>query len=493
MSATQDAARPDAHADADAAVVRSRPAWARWRPPSMRRRAPSLTARVLRGVLLPLALTWLLGSALSLTVANYFTGQAFDRAMLDDAYSVSANVRAGSARGIEFLLTPREITSVLFDQSEAVFFAVMRPDGSLIAGHAGLQAPEPVANARYRFSDVVYQGRSLRAVVLENPDPEQAFHVVIAQTTRARRAMIERLLLYTLVPEMLVLTLLAAWLWRSIGRELHPLRDLQRALDRRDANDLSPVPVARTSRELEHLGEAANSLLERLDHSVRAQREFAGNVAHELRTPLAGIRALADYGLAQTTPDIWREQLERIAQSQARASHLIDQLLALALADEGRATLRREPVRLDLLVEQAVMRHLARADAQGVDLGARGLDAPVTMQANTALVEGILDNLIDNALRYGGSTITVELAGPTLAVCDDGPGIPKAAQRELVRRWAQGPAGHKLGQGAGLGLAIIARYAALLDAQLSFGTTAGSTGLRVDVTFAPWDRAEPTA
>jgi hypothetical protein len=94
MSATQDAARPDAHADADAAVVRSRPAWARWRPPSMRRRAPSLTARVLRGVLLPLALTWLLGSALSLTVANYFTGQAFDRAMLDDAYSVSANVRA---------------------------------------------------------------------------------------------------------------------------------------------------------------------------------------------------------------------------------------------------------------------------------------------------------------------------------------------------------------------------------------------------------------
>ena len=132
---------------------------ARWRAAPGRRRAPSLTARVLRGVLLPLALTWLLGSGLSLGVANYFTGQAFDRAMLDDAYSVSANVRAGGTRGMEFLLTPREITSVLFDQSEAVFFAVMRPDGSLIAGHAGLQAPEPVANARYRFSDVVYQGR----------------------------------------------------------------------------------------------------------------------------------------------------------------------------------------------------------------------------------------------------------------------------------------------------------------------------------------------
>jgi two-component system sensor histidine kinase TctE len=486
VSAAEDAARAKAAAGDAAPGVRSR-----WRPASGRRRAPSLTARVLRGVLLPLALTWLLGSGLSLTVANYFTGQAFDRAMLDDAYSVSANVRASGARGAQFLLTPREITSVLFDQSEAVFFAVIRPDGSLIAGHAGLQAPEPVANARYRFSDIVYQGRALRAVVLENPEPDNAYHVVIAQTTRARRAMVERLLLYTLVPEMLVLTLLAAWLWRSIGRELHPLRDLQRALDRRDANDLSPVPVARTSRELEHLGEAANSLLDRLGHSVRAQREFAGNVAHELRTPLAGIRALADYGLAQTSPAVWREQLERIAQSQSRASHLVDQLLALALADEGRATLRREPVRLDLLAEQAVMRHLARADAQGVDLGARGLDTPVTMQANTALVEGILDNLIDNALRYGGRTVTVELAGPTLAVSDDGPGIPKAAQRDLVRRWAQGPDGQKLGQGAGLGLAIIARYATLLDAQLSFGTTPGSTGLRVELSFAPWDRAEP--
>ena len=77
----------------------------------------------------------------------------------------------------------------------------------------------------------------------------------------------------------------------------------------------------------------------RLDRSARSQREFAGNVAHELRTPLAGIRALADYGLANPTPAVWREQLQRIAASEARASHLVDQLLALALADESDAVL----------------------------------------------------------------------------------------------------------------------------------------------------------
>jgi two-component system sensor histidine kinase TctE len=144
--------------------------------------------------------------------------------------------------------------------------------------------------------------------------------------------------------------------------------------------------------------------------------------------------------------------------------------------------LQRTPVRLDELASQAVMRHLARADAKGVDLGARGLEDETTVIGNAALVEGILDNLIDNALRYGGSTITVELSGRTLSVIDDGPGIPLEAQRDLMQRWAQGPEGQKLGQGSGLGLSIVSRYAELLGAELRL-EAAEPTGLRVSVAF----------
>jgi len=439
---------------------------------------------MLRRVLLPLALTWLAGTAVAVAVAGHFTEQAFDRALLDDAYAVSANVEAGD-RDIRLQLTPREVTSVLFDQSENMYFAVLRQDGSLLAGHAGLLAPGPAEGVRYRFSDIDYQGHPLRAVVLNHDEPPNAFRVVIAQTTRARNALIERLLAYSLAPQLVLLALLAVWLWRGIEGELRPLGELRRTLDRRDARDLAPVPVARSSRELERLGETLNALFERLGHSVRAQREFAGNVAHELRTPLAGIRALADYGLAQHAPAVWREQLQQIAASQARASRLVDQLLGLALADEGRTGLQREPLRLDLLAEEAVLRHLARADAQGVDLGALGLESPVTVVANAALVEGILDNLIDNALRYGGRTITIALAERTLAVIDDGPGIAPELQRALVQRWSQGPEGMKLGQGAGLGLAIVARYAALLDAELRFEQVGEAGGLRVSVAFRP--------
>ncbi|WP_184530694.1 sensor histidine kinase [Variovorax sp. Sphag1AA] len=445
--------------------------------------APSLTTRVLRGVLLPLALTWFLGTAVALYLASYFTRQAFDRALLDDAFAISANVRSGE-HGIELPLSPREVTNMLFDQDEQVFFAVLRPDGSLLAGNQGLTAPLPEEGARHRFSHVVYEGQSLRAVVMNHDEPD-VFSVVVAQTTTARGVLIERLLVYSIAPQIVLLVLLATWLWRRIRHELRPLGELRQTLEKRNASDLKPVPVARSSRELEQLGDTLNALLERLAQSASAQREFAGNVAHELRTPLAGIRALADYGLAQQKPEVWREQLKEIATSQARASHLVDQLLALALANERRTGLQQQAVRLDELIRHTVLRHLARADAKGVDLGAKGIDEPVTVQASMALVEGTLDNLIDNALRYGGHTITIELDGRTMSVIDDGPGIPDAAQRDLMERWMQGPEGQKLGEGAGLGLAIVARYAKLLGAELSFAKASEEGGLRVSLAFGP--------
>ncbi|OEZ27058.1 sensor histidine kinase [Variovorax boronicumulans] len=452
--------------------------------PPVTRTAPSLTRRVLRNVLVPLALTWMAGAVIALVIANYFSEQAFDRGMLDDAYALSANVQAGE-RGIELLLTPREVATVLFDQTDKVYFSVQRLDGTLISGRGDLKAPLPDEGSRYRFSDIDYDGNVLRAVVLDHdaePGLHMPYRVIVAQTTLSRAALVQRLLFYAMAPQVLLLVLLAVWLWHGIRRDLRPLGELQRALDTRDVRDLSPVAVAQTSKELQRLGDAVNALFDRLRHSVRAQREFVGNVAHELRTPLAGIRALAEYGLAQHDTEVWREQLTRVSERQARASHLIDQLLALALADEARTDLQRTPVSLDMLAEQTVLRHLARADARGVDLGARGLDDGVTVLANEALVEGILDNLIDNALRYGGRTITVELAGRTLSVIDDGPGIPLEAQRDLMQRWAQGPAGQKLGQGAGLGLSIVARYAELLGAELRLDA-AEPNGLRVSVTF----------
>jgi len=224
---------------------------------------------------------------------------------------------------------------------------------------------------------------------------------------------------------------------------------------------------------------------------VQAQHEFAGNVAHELRTPLAGIRALASYGLAQKDPAVWREQLGGIVQSEARASHLVDQLLALALADEARGAMPRQEVPLDQLVHETVLRFLPRADAAGVDLGALGLEQPVVVLGQPLLIEGVLSNLIDNALRYGrpaageAPRVTVALAREgrgadecvVLSVLDNGPGISAPQRQQLRQRWVQGREGERLGQGAGLGLGIVARYAELLGARLELVPGPGGQGL----------------
>lgn len=457
---------------------------------------PSLRARLVRHVLLPLALTWLLGTAVTVAVAYHFAQKAFDRALLDDAYALASRVRA-LPQGLALELSSREMSTVLFDQSERIYFVVRRADGSVMAGHPGLHAPMPRGPDAILFSETVYEGQPLRTVTVVQDEPNN-FSVMVGQTTRSRRNLLSDVLTYSVVPQIALLLLLAVSLRRIIGQELRPLNALQRSVEQRDALDLTPVPVSASSRDIEHLGTAINALLVRVSQSMQAQREFSGNVAHELRTPLAGIRALAEYGLTQPDPAAWREQLQRIASSEARASRLVDQLLALALAEEADAGVQTGPVALDELVRDTVLRYLPRADAASVDLGVQGLDQPVQVAGNVGLIEGILGNLLDNALRYGrapagqASTLTVELAREgdrvRLSVIDNGPGLTAQERQHLMQRGVRGPHAERLGQGAGLGLAIVAKFALLMQAQFELGDAPGGHGLCASVLF----QARPT-
>ncbi len=455
------------------------------------RPVPSLRRRLLRHVIGPLALTWLLGVLIAFGVARYFTQQAFDRALLDDAYAVAAHVQHAEDGGLTLGLTAAEMRTLLFDQNEAMYFAVYLDDGNLLAGHPGLALPSLPSSHAPHFTETDFHHQNLRAVVIARARPAP-FKVVVGQTTRSRNSQFDRLLFFSIAPQILLLGLLALWLRRAIQDDVQPLMDLERAVARRDARDLTPVAVSSRTRDVQRLAQAINDLLARVGRTVRSQKEFAGNVAHELRTPLAGIRALTEYGLSQERPEVWREQLRHIAQSQERASHLIDQLLALALAQEAREVLQPQSLRLDEVVRESLLRHLPRADSLGVDLGACGLDTPVQVQAQRALLEGVLDNLIDNALRYGrpsdgsDARVTVEVSregdgGVRLSVSDNGPGIDDAQRQRLLTRWAQGQAGETLRQGSGLGLAIVAEYARILDATLSLEAVEDGRGLRVSL------------
>lgn len=461
---------------------------------------PALLERIGRHVLLSLVLIWGLGSAVVLGVGNHFVAEAFDRALLDDAHALAAHVRGGErdesnggASPLRIDLTPRELGLLRFDQSETVWFAVYGPGGAYLAGDAQLAASPIAAPATHAFSTLLRDKLELRRVTLRIDGP-QPFTVVMAQTTAERTQLLRRLLMYSGLAQIWLLIALGAWLLRGIERDLQPLSDLQNAMDHRDAADLQPLPQALTqdaaTRDVQRLGEALDRLLARVQQSVHAQREFAGNVAHELRTPLAGIRAQAAHALAQNDPQTWHDELQGIAQAELRASRTVDQLLALARAFESGIALSVQTIALDNVVRDTLLRYLPRADTMGVDLGAEGLDdaldstakgageGAVTVRGNLALIEGILNNLLDNALRYGRGeppriTVALRTEGDyaVLQVTDNGPGVTTDLAQHLQQRWAQGEQGLRLGHGAGLGLSIVARYAQLMEGRLEIGTT----------------------
>lgn len=451
---------------------------------------PSLRRRMLWRLLAPLALVWGVGTGVATGVAYHFTGQALDRTLLDDALAISANVSA-PAGVLHFELSPREVEAVLFDENERAFFAVRRPDGSLLAGQSGLGQAERESAADWTFDDSAGRGAALRRVTLWRSKPAEHV-VVVARTVRVRTEFMRKLLVYSTVPQALLLVLLGVALRASVGRELGPLAALQQALDRRDSRELQPLDIVPQTRDLARLAAAIDALLARIADGVAAQREFAGNVAHELRTPLAGIRSLAEYGLRQRDAAAQRAQLQAILRSEERASHRIDQLLALARALEARAGLQLAPLAVDALVRDLLLRLMTRADALGVDLGAVGLDRPVFALADAALLEGALENLIDNALRYGRPaaaqalpTVTVEVQGggaeAAISVTDNGPGMAEGELRRVHGRWAQGAAGERLALGTGLGLSIVARYVEQLGGRFELAAAPQGTGLRATI------------
>ena len=170
---------------------------------------PLLSNRLMRHVLFPLALTWLLGTGIAVVVAGYFTQQAYDRALADDAYLVASHVKLSPHGGLEFNLNAKELTAVLFDQSELILFAVLQADGSLLAGHPGLE-PAPAMEGKGPVYDApVYQNRRMRSVTLNFEQP-QHYQVVLAQTTNSQDKLFERLLFFSIIPQVLLLVWLAS-------------------------------------------------------------------------------------------------------------------------------------------------------------------------------------------------------------------------------------------------------------------------------------------
>ncbi len=282
-----------------------------------------------------------------------------------------------------------------------------------------------------------------------------------------------------------VLVLVALLLLHALDRSLRPLSVIERALLRREAFDLTPLPVAALPVELQPLVTSFNHLLLQLDKAVANERRFLGDAAHELRTPLSVLQAHVEVALHARHDDERRQALAMLQQGVRRSARMAEQLLDMARLDAMSCSMCMAPLDLAQLVEHVLHEYAYHAQSLGCRLDADTAPAPV--HGNLDELATLLRNLLDNAVRFardGGRVLVacgVGPEGPWLSVADDGPGVPEAERDAIFQRFYRLPGNQ--GRGSGIGLSLVAAIARLHGARIGTGGGLAGKGFAVRVAF----------
>jgi two-component system sensor histidine kinase QseC len=365
------------------------------------------------------------------------------------------------------------------DQPMQLLYEVMSMDGRVLAASPGLPAfslsvppasgDESQERARwyvYTAEDPV-RGRTVR--IFERRSHRSALSAVSAK--RVAR------------PLLFALPLLAILIWIAIGRNLAPLRTLSEALEARSSDSLETIEIKKIPDEIVPLVAALNMLLQRLRQSLDRERAFTADAAHELKTPLSAIKVQAQVALTARDPERQRRAMQRVVDAVDRSTHLADQLLALARLEES-TPLPSLWVDLAQTAQACLADQHANADRKQMSLVQRP-GGQIMVHAPPVLMRILLDNLVDNAIKYGRTGGRVEVAAwrdagtVNLEVKDDGPGVTGEDLARLNDRFFRG-ADHTE-KGSGLGLSIVARIVAQLSGKLEYAAGIEGRGLGVRV------------
>lgn len=292
-------------------------------------------------------------------------------------------------------------------------------------------------------------------------------------------------------PMLALVVVLGGLLLFGLRRGLQPLGDAARDVAARSARSMLPIATDGVPREIKPLVQSINELLGRLSEAFSAQRRFLADAAHELRTPVTALRLQVHLLRRSDSPAARQDALDELEQGVIRSERMVQQLLAVARSEPDGQVMRVEQVSLDDLVRCAVSDFSLKAELCRIDLGAR-VGSNIAVQADAHQLRVLLDNLVENALRYTppGGVVDVDAdlqdGRPRLRIVDNGPGIPVAERERVFDRFYRGADAHSLapeGGGSGLGLAIVRAIAERHHASVSLHTPTGHGGLEVRVVF----------
>lgn len=455
----------------------------------MRSERTSLRQRLLLWLLPPILLLTVAWAWASHAIVLRFSNHVHDAWLEDSVRTLASQVHINDEQALVDL-PPAARQMLEFDEIDKVFFSVVDGSGRPLIGNSQLPPP-PVGNddaGKAHFYDGQLEGNGVRLVqvTLANVRAGHAIHVRMAETLRKREFLAKEILAYMMAPQALFLGGIVVLIWYGIGRGIAPLRRIRDAIARRTHADLSPLDETGLPTEVHEQVRVINDLMARLGRTIAAQQRFIADATHQLRTPITVLRTQTELALRADDADALRDSVAKLDAATARLARLSNQLLNLSRAEAGLAgSLQAEHVDVTDWVEEVVAALVPAALNKQIEVSVNIADALLVLHGDRQLLNEMLANLVDNAIRYtppgGRVDVEVRMTGSMLVVtvADNGPGIPVAERQRVLERFYRGS--DVSAEGSGLGLAIAHEIVILHRGRIDLATASQASGLRVTV------------
>lgn len=441
----------------------------------MGRSKPTLQRKLLAWLLGPLLGLLLMDTLVTYSTSLALSNRAHDRSLEELSREVLLHVRPGPG-GPSFEISPVAERILRVDQDDRISYKVSSRDGALVGGDAAIAAPAlPVAAGAPVFYDDVLRGEPVRVVAarmtMEHGSAPATVLVQVAESLNKRKRLARDILASVFLPQLLLILCASLAVWLGVRQGLLPLQRLKRAVSARSHLDLSPIDATDVPGEVMPLVDEVNDLLRRLDTTLNFQNRFIADAAHQLRTPVAGMKAQIELALRETDRAKLQHSMSQLYLSADRLSRLVGQLLSLARNEPGAVeSVELQTLDLNALALEVTMEWVPEALKRNVDLGFEGADGEVTINGDAHRLRELINNLIDNAVRYSqdAGSVTVRVVPGEqrqLSISDDGPRIPVEERERIFRRFHRLLGAHI--EGSGLGLAIVSEIAALHKASIT--------------------------
>ncbi|MEO8101274.1 MAG: sensor histidine kinase N-terminal domain-containing protein [Betaproteobacteria bacterium] len=455
----------------------------------------SLFSEMLDWMLAPFLLVWPLSVALTYLIGISLANEAFDRSLASKTRALAEQAVWVPERGM-VRLTADLRTLLADDDTDAHFIRIDSANGSFLLGEPELPSlplDQLREGGQVAFRTLDFRDSSVRIAALKhlrdsgNSPAGTPIIVYVAESTEKRTALAREIMKGIVFPQLLMVPLMVLLMWLGLRRGAAPLERLRAQVMARATDDVRPLQAPDAPEEVAPLINAFNDLLARVEHEGAAQKRFIANAAHQLRTPLAGIKMQTELALRSADLPDKTEALNRIAAGTARTAHLINQLLALARTEGAAAdSLPMSATDLGSIARDMVSAAYPFACRKHIDLGFDAPDRPVMIRGHTDLLRELVNNLVDNAIRYtpekGHITVRVlELDTPALEIEDDGIGIPPAERELVFERFYRVVGGQEAG--SGIGLAIVREIALRHGASVMITAPSGGVGSLFRVAF----------